>query len=274
MSKNYYYLIASLPELHLDDNKEPYRVKDFVAELSEQLYPEHFNYVRSIISIYDNANIVDAVLGRDTPWGQQTGNRSFKEIRDLLAEDGFGFDEYIISSLKQIGHSNKEEKNLLRANLEDIIFSNYYRKMTAHENLFIQTYFKFDFQLRNILVALNKRKFNLENADFIDIEEDSYIVNKLRSNGANDFGLSGDIEYLQKLIESVNNNESIHIEKYIDQLRWNKIEEINTFKYFEIDVLLGFLLKLMLVERWIHLDEHKGSEIFDERAKAELSVKA
>ena len=54
----------------------------------------------------------------------------------------------------------------------------------------------------------------------------------------------------------------VHIEKFADQLRWKMIDQINALAYFEIDVLLGYLIKLMLVERWISLDEVAGKEVF------------
>ena len=41
-------------------------------------------------------------------------------------------------------------------------------------------------------------------------------------------------------------------------------DEINTFNYFAVDVLLGYLIKLIIVERWIALEPHRGREIFQQ----------
>ena len=270
MSKNYYYLITSLPELRLDDYKEPYRVKDFVAELLEHLTPEHCGYVRDILSLYDNAHIIDVVIGKEVPWNIQSGNWTFEQIKKNIDNDEFGFDAYVVSFLESIKQRNKDKDLVLRAQLEDMLFTGFYKKMTQHENDFVRNYFKFDLISRNVIAALNKRRFKLDKVDFISVEEDSYITLQLNNSNANDFGLTRDIDYLQKLIDHLNNNESLHSEKYIDQLRFEKIDEINTFKYFEIDVLLGFLLKLMSVERWIHLEDNAGNEKFTTYTQVQL----
>lgn len=270
-NKNYYYLITALPELRLDDYKEPYRVKDFVEQLKDQLIPEHYVYIKDVMSLYDNSHIIDAVLKSEVPWAMQAGNWTYKQIKKNIVNDEFEFDGYVMSFLEQIKQREKDDEVLRRSQLENMLFTNFYKKMTKHENDFIRNYFKFDLTLKNIIAGLNKRNFKLSEVDFISVEEDSYINEQLAKSNSSDFGLSRDIEYLQKLIEHLSDNDSVHSEKYIEQLRFEKIEEINTFKYFEIDVLLGYLLKLMSVERWIGLEEHKGDEIFQSRTDVKIN---
>ncbi|MCP4650217.1 MAG: DUF2764 family protein [PVC group bacterium] len=255
MKNNYYCLVTGLPELHLDDYKEPYRVKEFVSELSEGLIDRDFGYVRDILCLYDNKPIVDAVLGLDSP--------KAKEWQEKLQDHELVADDYIASFLTEVKRKKREDVIFSREELERMLFSGFYSKMTVHENQFIRCYFEFDLTLRNTLAVLNKRRFNLEKVNLVEAEDDSYIINQLKISNAGDFGLSGEIDYIQALIESFNNNDAVHSEKYIDQLRWGKIDQINMFQYFEIDVLLGYLMKLMMVERWIQLDEQRGSEVFN-----------
>ena len=62
MDKRYYYLICSLPFLRLDDYKGPYRVREFVSELYDNLTPLHCGYVRGILYMNDNTHLVDCAL--------------------------------------------------------------------------------------------------------------------------------------------------------------------------------------------------------------------
>ena len=58
MKQNYYYLIAGLPELSLDDNKLNLTVRDF----RELYYPELVADDRALLDLvylsYDNANLL------------------------------------------------------------------------------------------------------------------------------------------------------------------------------------------------------------------------
>ncbi len=48
----------------------------------------------------------------------------------------------------------------------------------------------------------------------------------------------------------------------LDRYRWDRITEMTTFHYFDMDVILGFLAKGMIVGRWSSLDREKGAELF------------
>ena len=43
---------------------------------------------------------------------------------------------------------------------------------------------------------------------------------------------------------------------------WEKIGNLTTFNYFDIDAILGFITKLNIVARWYKLDEQTGREMF------------
>ena len=43
---------------------------------------------------------------------------------------------------------------------------------------------------------------------------------------------------------------------------WNRIEEINVMKVFDLDVILGFTACLKIVDRWLKLDPETGRELF------------
>lgn len=51
-------------------------------------------------------------------------------------------------------------------------------------------------------------------------------------------------------------------EHMLDRYRWDRITEMTTFHYFDIDVILAFLAKGMIVGRWSSMDKTRGAELF------------
>jgi hypothetical protein len=271
MSSNYYYLVSSLPDLRLDDYKEPYRVNELIDELYINLDPEHFQYIKDILYMNDIPNIVDIVCKSGNTWLDARGNYTFDQMRELF-ENPEVLDEkehaYIIELMSLIEGLKSEGKQLERLRVEQLIWKNYYLKMTSHKNEFIKKYYNFDYHLRNLLLAVSKRKFKAEDVSLLDIAEDD-LVKKLKTSTATDFGLGNTLDYLQLIIDAFEKNDIIYREKLIDQLRWDMIDQFNTFAYFKIDVLLGFLIKLILVERWIAMGAKQGKEAFEKITKVD-----
>ncbi len=264
MSSNYYYLVSSLPELRLDDYKEPYRINEFIEELQANLASEHFKHVQDVLCMNDNPNIIDIVSRSGNTWLDLRGNWTFDQIKAFFAEpESMDSKEhaYILGFMNSVESIKKEDNKVSRSQAEELLLSKFYAEMMQHKNDFIQEYFNFDFQLRNILLAINKRKFNIDKIRFLESNENE-IVRKLKTSTANDFNLSQEIDYMQVLIAAFEKEDIVYREKFIDQLRWNKIDQINTFSYFKVDTLLGYLIKLMMVERWIALEKNQGNEAF------------
>lgn len=267
---NYYYLVSSLPKLRLDDYNEHYRLGNFIEDLEKHLTDEHLSFARDILYTYDNEIIIDVLLGYTQPRFNRQGNWKFDEVKKILQSDEDIFPGYINKFLLEYNQIKKE--NIInRADLEDKLFSEFYQKMTHHKNQFISEYFMFERNLRNVLVALNKKKFNISTDQYLGSAEDE-VISALKLSSLGDFGLSGDLDFISGLIERFQSDDIVNFEKYLDQLRWNRIDYINTLKYFEIDVLLGYLIKIMLVERWIALDVQTGGDIFKQRTTVSLAA--
>ena len=49
----------------------------------------------------------------------------------------------------------------------------------------------------------------------------------------------------------------------LDKYKWEKIDSFTTFNYFDINKILAFLAKAMLIERWNRLDREQGMKLFE-----------
>ena len=51
-------------------------------------------------------------------------------------------------------------------------------------------------------------------------------------------------------------------ERGLDKLLWEKAEELTRMDLFDIDVILSFIAKLKITDRWNKLDPRTGREMF------------
>ena len=50
----------------------------------------------------------------------------------------------------------------------------------------------------------------------------------------------------------------------MDKLKWDKINEMINGHYFDMDVILAFLAKGVILRRWSSLDRERGAVLFEQ----------
>ena len=94
------------------------------------------------------------------------------------------------------------------------------------------------------------------------------IVEQLHRSSAADFGLRGELDYIDALIVAINDEQNlVEKEHKIDLIRWNKSVELSTFDYFDINAIIAYLTRVNIVARWTMLDPVRGRKLFDELIK-------
>ena len=262
MSKYYYYLVAGLPELTLEDSKLSYTVADFKAEL----YPDLSDKDRKLIDLFylkfDNANVLKLLKDKDATIDPR-GNYSAEELAEFISSLKEGdeivdamFPSYLSTFISEYFNATAEDDFLH----EDRLAALYYEYAMKCKNKFVSSWFAFNLTMNNILVALTARKFKMDIAPLI--VGDTEVCEALRTSGARDFGLTGEVDFLDQLVKISETEELVEREKKIDQLRWNWMEEATFFNYFTVERLFVFLLQLEMIERWISLAKEKGNKLF------------
>ena len=136
---------------------------------------------------------------------------------------------------------------------------------------FLRAWSEFDRNLRNVTAAVTAR------AAGRPVEEVTVgggdVVEQLERSSAADFGLRGELPYIDAVIAAVNDEANlVEKEHKIDLIRWNEAVELATFDYFDINSILSYLARVNIVARWTQLDAVRGREMF-ERLMAELDGK-
>ena len=262
MSKYYYYLVAGLPELTLEDSKLSYTVADFKAELYPDLSDEDRRLIDLFYLKFDNANVLKLLKDKDAAIDSR-GNYSAEELAEFISslKDGDEvadavFPSYLSTFISEYFNTPAEDDFLH----EDRLAALYYAYAMKCRNKFVSSWFAFNLTMNNVLVALTARKFKMDIAPLI--VGDTEVCEALRTSGAPDFGLTGEVDFLDQLVKISETEELVEREKKIDQLRWNWMEEATFFNYFTVERLFVFLLQLEMIERWISLDKEKGNQLF------------
>ena len=262
MSKYYYYLVAGLPELTLEDSKLSYTVADFKAELYPDLSDEDKKLIDLFYLKFDNANVLKLLKDKDAAIDLR-GNYSAEELVEFISSLKEGdeiadavFPSYLSTFIFEYFNATAEDDFLY----EDRLAALYYEYAMKCKNKFVSSWFAFNLTMNNMLVALTARKFKMDIAPLI--VGDTEVCEALRTSGARDFGLTGEVDFLDQLVKISETEELVEREKKIDQLRWNWMEEATFFNYFTVERLFVFLLQLEMIERWISLDKEKGNQLF------------
>lgn len=261
MSK-YYYLVAGLPELSLEDSKLSYTVADFRTEFYPYLSGEDKKLMDLFYLKFDNANVLKLLKDKDASIDLR-GNFSAEELMGYISRMKEG-DEVSESVFPSYLSAFISEYFSMSAG-DDVLYENrltalYYAYAMKCKNRFVSSWFSFNLTVNNILAALTARKFKMEVAPLI--VGDTEVCEILRTSNARDFGLGSEVEYLEQLVKISETSELLDRERKIDQLRWDWMEEATFFDYFTVEPLFVFLQQLEMIERWISLDKERGSQMF------------
>ena len=252
MSSKYYYLVAGLPELSLEDSKLSYTVADFKTEIYNGLSASDRRLIDLFYLKFDNANVLKLL--------REGGEISPKDFPAYLST-------FIVDYL-----NTPAESTVLQ---EDYLAALYYEYAMRCGNKFVSAWFEFNLNINNILVAFTCRKFKWDIAS--NIVGNTEVCEALRTSSARDFGLSGEVDVFESLVKISEITELVEREKKLDTLRWNWMEDATFFDYFTIERIFAFLLKLEMIERWISLDKERGNQLFRsiiESLKNEVQIPA
>ena len=133
---------------------------------------------------------------------------------------------------------------LLDGYKEENFTPEFYGAMLKHPNDFLREFFRFDLNMRNAKVRYLNESLGRPMDQDIFLEDEGEFEER---------------EEVRKVLYGPN---LITREKGLDELMWKKIDELNTFDYFNVSALLGYIAKLKIIDRWLKLDDATGREMF------------
>ena len=261
MKQNYYYLIAGLPELSLDDNKLNLTMREF----RELYYPELAADDRALLDLiylsYDNANLLTLLKDKEAAideGGLYTSEELLGIIEAARAEEtpDRRYPRYMYDFVAQMESEESAAEGIFP---EDRLAQLYYAHAMSQGNVFVERWFAFNLDLNNFLTAITARRYNLDVKPLI--VGDNEVAKALRTSNSRDFGLTGVMDGFEEVMRISEIDNLVERERKLDVLKWEWMEENSFFDYFTVEKLFAFLVKIQIIERWITLDAEAGGEM-------------
>ncbi len=159
--------------------------------------------------------------------------------------EGTSFDTYVAWIKSQLSAADiKTVDRLLDGFKDGNLNRKFYESVLKDSDRFIREYFTFDLNVRN-----GKARF-LNKAFERPLDQDTIKLD------------TGEFAEGPRLEEALNAPDLLSRERGLDSLMWDKVLEITTFDYFDLDAVLGFIARLRIISRWFSLDEKTGREMF------------
>lgn len=254
---NYYCLIAGLPEISPDDKKLSLSVQELRTYLNDYLTEKETDIINLFFYPNDNAQILRLLQKLEPDANLQTVFTA-SQLEDEIQDPMF-VPSYIKEYLLDLQKEDREQTNQLP---EVELSERYWNFMLSQKNKLVRKYAEFSLNIKNLITALNCRKYHL------DIEKevigDSFFTKQLKTSRAKDFELSDDYPYVDRVLSLFEKDNTAEREYRIDMLYWEFLEEMTSHKYFTFDNVIAFTLKLMILERWSKMTTEQGKKIFRE----------
>jgi len=271
MSK-YYSLPASLPELTPEMTKLPFTVASFKAEIADILIDKDSKLLEWLFYKYDNANLLLYLRKATVEGFDENAVLSADELKELCEtlknEDRkpaflSSAPDYMVDFIRTYyarfetgGGGHSSEQTLL----EDKLSSSYFDAAICCDNPFVAAWFELNLNISNVMVALNCRKYGLDQRDFI--VGDNEVAERLRQSVSRDLNLADTADYMPELLNIAEEQDLMQREKRFDALRWKWLDDNTFYKTFDFEAIITYLLRLEMLERWLRLDKVSGEQTF------------
>ena len=264
---DYYCLVAGLREYALDADAKGFDAGAIVAEILEGVAERDAKQVRLLYGYYDCENLAALRAGRSAH--NPLGNFSREELAEELKAPE-RLPEALARVVRAYAHPEGEDAETTDTtqSFEKSLFTAYYALCEAEGCRFLREWSVFDRNRRNVTAAVTARAVQRPVEEVTVGRGD--VVEQLQRSSAADFGLRGELPYVDAVIAAVGDEANlVEKEHKIDLIRWNEALERSVFDYFDINAILAYLVRINIVARWMRLDAARGRAMF-ERLTAEL----
>lgn len=263
LQRQYFYFVAGLADLLFDSGKSFAGMLEFREELKKNLHPRDFHLVSLLFLPYDNRNLITFLEGNGNAW-DQLGNFSKEEfeeqlriIKAILKEEDI-LPDYIVRIMREW---TGLEEGVKVADIKKRLSEGYINTVEGSGNRFLKRWIRFETDLNNIFVFLNAKSLETDPAAHV-VGDDPFTRELLDLfKAGKDFSVSFEPDHVSDIFKIATESEFLERERKIDLLKWNFIDTITFFEYFNIDLILAYLVKYSIVLRWDRLNPETGREM-------------
>lgn len=253
-------MIAGLPDLFFNENKPGFSSLDFKNELKYQLDKTDYDLVKLLFLPADNENLLNVLFNQNKPFNEK--GILPKNFLDPDLEQAIELPLYITQFISWL--KNKESR-ILDLQTENVLYSLFYQFLLKVKNEFLQEWFTFELNIKNILSAISCRNFNYRpEYQLIDTGNESTALSLLQNNILKPVFFEEEVQFSEQIFRIAESDSNVwEKEKAIDKIKWDYMDDNTFFHYFTIEKILSFVIKLNITERWLKLDAKTGKEFLN-----------
>ncbi len=260
-SKDYFCLVAGFREYMLDSDLKHFAPNEIIDEVLEEVDSKDQKAVELLYNYYDCENIISRRWARTAhnPLGRLSAEQIVSELEqpELLPEPL----REVIAAYNKPEDADPEVVDVTKR-FEISLLEAYYTMCEKAKCSFLKQWAQMDRSLRNIVASVTAR--NMDMAIGSVVVGDGDVVEHLTRSSAADFGLRGELPWIDAVLAAVNDESNLlEKERKLDLVRWDIAQEAVEFNYFDIDAILSYLVRINIVARWQELDPKRGREMFD-----------
>lgn len=249
----YYFLGTLLPDLNIDQ-KPDIGFAEFEQLLHDNLSNTDLAKVKTVRHFFDINNLHSYIKGEPL---DPTGNLDANEIEEALITQSI-LPSYVFDFFNK--YENKESRLTHLPQLFAQFFQNEIPKASGAFKQFLVM----ERELRLILVAFRSKKLGRDLIKELQYEdpEDEFVAQIIAQKDAPEYEFPEKYQDFKTLLEKTY-NDPIAFQKAFCEYRFQKIDELIGLDLFSMDRILAYMIKLIMIEKWLHLDKQKGLEIVD-----------
>ncbi len=260
--KEYICLVAGLREYTLESDAKGLDLDALLEEILLEFSSRDAASVKLLYGYYDCENL-SAAYGKRASYNP-LGLISQESIKAIV-EGGKGGDSDLLLELPDavqlVVEAYTSQKADASERFDKALFGAYYEACRKSKSNFLRAWSEADRNLRNVAAAITARVAERPIEDVVVGEGD--VVDQLIRSSAADFGLRGELNYIDAVISAISDEPNIvEKERRIDEVRWSIVEELVEGEYFSADFVLGYLVKVNIIARWQRLNPEHGRDLF------------
>ena len=180
---------------------------------------------------------------------------------DYQYAEGKGFADVLAEIRRDLSEKDQEALDFLLEGFDpQKLGADFYARALLRKEDFLREYFRFDLNLRNAKVRYLNRQLGRERETDVlsglgTDEDEGLDIDGYRFRG-------GEFEEASRVDTVLERRDLLEREKGLDEIVWEKADNLTLFHYFDLSAVLAYVAKLHIVDRWLALDEETGRELF------------
>jgi hypothetical protein len=260
LKKEYYCLVAGLPDLVFNQSTNQLSCSNFRDALKYQLSKTDFGLACLLYLEYDNRNLLNLIFKQNEPFNLN-GNYN-KDFLESEIKKPTEIPDYMFRFLQW---EKNMEVHKLNLQTENKLYSFYYDYVVKTKNNFLNEWFRFELNIKNVLTVFNCKRYNYQLEKHLMLTGQNGLLYSMLINKPLKYEVfEEELPFAVQIFQIAESNLSPEgKEKAIDKIKWAYLDEHTFFHYFTIEKIFSYIIKLGIIERWMKLDAKTGKELLN-----------